>query len=97
MAAQVIARRAGIVAAASVAVVLGVAAPASAHHPASWFKNCTAVHKHWPHGIGKRHAHDHTTGTPVTNFKHKTKLYKHAMTINSGLDADKDGIACEEA
>jgi hypothetical protein len=97
VAAQVIARRAGLAIAGSTALVLGFATPALAHHPQSWFVNCTAVHVHWPHGIGKTHAHDHTTGTPVTSFKHKTKLYKHATSINSGLDADKDGVACEEA
>ncbi|MBV9870372.1 MAG: excalibur calcium-binding domain-containing protein [Frankiaceae bacterium] len=66
-------------------------------YPRSWFTNCTAVNRHWPHGIGKKHAHDHTTGTPVTTFKHSSHLYRHAMSINSGLDGDKDGIACERA
>ena len=97
MAVEVIARRAVVVAATASAAVLGLAAPASAHHPNTWFQNCTAVHQHWPHGIGKNHAHDHTTGTPVTDFTHSTKLYNHAIGINSDLDRDKDGIACEAA
>jgi hypothetical protein len=42
-------------------------------------------------------ASDHTSGTPVTNFKRSTKLYKLAMSYNRGLDRDKDGIACEKA
>lgn len=40
---------------------------------------------------------DHTSGTPVTNFKRSTKLYELAMSYNRGLDRDKDGIACEKA
>jgi hypothetical protein len=63
--------------------------------PAKW-KNCTAVNKRYPHGVGKARAHDKTTGTPVTNFKHSTKLYKRAMHYNKRLDRDKDGIACEK-
>jgi hypothetical protein len=63
--------------------------------PALW-KNCTHVHKKYPHGVGKLHAHDKTKGTPVTNFKRSTRLYKLAMRYNNKrLDADKDGIACE--
>jgi hypothetical protein len=63
--------------------------------PALW-KNCTNVHKRYPHGVGKLHAHDHTSGTPVTNFKRSTRLYKLAMRYNKRLDADKDGVACEK-
>ena len=81
--------------------LMATATPAAAavrtqpNHPRSWFSNCTEFNKHWPHGVGKNHAHDHTTSTPVTDFKRSTRLYRHAMTINSGLDGDKDGIACE--
>ena len=63
--------------------------------PAKW-KNCTAVNKRYPHGVGRNHAHDHTSGVPVTNFKHSTRLYKIAMHYNKGLDRDRDGIACEQ-
>jgi Excalibur calcium-binding domain len=63
--------------------------------PAKW-KNCTAVNARYPHGVGRNHAHDSTTGVPVTNFKHSTRLYKIAMHYNKGLDRDKDGIACEK-
>jgi hypothetical protein len=61
------------------------------------FKNCTNLNKKYPHGVGKAKARDRTTGTPVTNFKRSTKLYKKAMSYNKGLDRDKDGIACEKA
>src|SRR3954449_12240438 len=64
--------------------------------PAKW-KNCTAVNKRYPHGVGRNHAHDHTSGVPVTNFRHSTRLYKLAMQYNKGLDRDRDGIACEQA
>jgi hypothetical protein len=63
--------------------------------PAKW-KNCTVVNRRYPHGVGKAHAHDKTTGTPVTDFKRNTKLYNQAMHYNKSLDRDHDGIACEK-
>ena len=63
--------------------------------PQPW-KNCTVVNKRYPHGIGKAHAHDKTSGTPVTNFKRDTKRYERAMHYNRALDRDRDGIACEK-
>jgi len=80
--------------------LVGVAAAAatayaSAAMPAKW-KNCTAVNHRYPHGVGRNNAHDHTSGVPVTNFKHSTTLYKTAMHYNKGLDRDRDGIACEK-
>ena len=81
---------------AAVFATSGVTAYASqARIPARW-KNCTAVNKRYPHGVGRNHAHDHTSGVPVTNFKHSTRLYKLAMHYNKGLDRDRDGIACEK-
>jgi hypothetical protein len=64
--------------------------------PYRW-KNCTIVNKRYPHGVGKRYAHDKTTsGDPVTNFYRSTLIYRRAMYYNAGLDRDKDGIACEK-
>jgi hypothetical protein len=57
------------------------------------FDNCTAMHKVYPHGVGRIGAHDHTSGTPVTNFARKPAVYR----ANTGLDRDKDHIACESA
>jgi hypothetical protein len=57
------------------------------------FANCTAAHRYYPHGIGKSGAHDHTSGTPVTTFYVSTSLYQ----ANTGLDRDRDAIACESA
>ena len=82
--------------AASLAVAaLGVQAPAHATVPHKW-KNCTVVNNRLPHGVGLKHAHDHTSGTPVTSFRHDSDLYHAAMRANGGLDRDKDGIACEK-
>ena len=61
------------------------------------YKNCTAVNKKYPHGIGRAHAHDKTSGTPVTTFARSDRLYRLALSYNAGLDRDKDGIACEKA
>jgi Excalibur calcium-binding domain len=63
--------------------------------PRLW-RNCTAVHRRYPHGVGRRGARDKTSGTPVTNFTRSTLLYRRAMRYNSGLDRDKDEIACEK-
>jgi len=63
--------------------------------PALW-KNCTHVNKRYPHGVGRVGAHDKTRGTPVTNFKRSTFLYRIAMRYKRGLDRDRDGIACEK-
>jgi Excalibur calcium-binding domain len=84
-----------IVAVGVTAFVVGAASISPAAAAVS-YTNCTAVQKTYPHGIGRAHAHDATTGTPVTNFKHSTKKYNKAMRQNSGLDRDKDGIACEK-
>jgi hypothetical protein len=62
-----------------------------------WWKNCTQVNRHYPHGVGKVGAHDKTSGDPVTNFKRSNSLYALAIKHNRGLDRDHDGIACEKA
>jgi Excalibur calcium-binding domain len=54
------------------------------------------VNQRYPHGVGRTNAVDHTSGTPVTNFTHSTSLYNTATRYHSGLDRDKDGIACEK-
>jgi hypothetical protein len=76
-------------------VLLGMqTAPADAS--AVSYQNCTALNHTYPHGLGRNHAHDSTSGTPVTSFRHSTKLYRVAMRHNSDLDRDRDGIACEK-
>src|SRR3954471_21910973 len=83
------------------AVALGLLAVGPAEATAAnatmspWWKNCTELTKKYPHGIGKFGARDHTTGTPVTNFRRSNSLYELATMHNRGLDRDQDGIACE--
>ena len=72
-----------------------VAIAPSADAATGIYKNCTALHTRWKHGVGKASAHDHTSGTPVTNFFHSTRQYNIADSKNGGLDRDNDGIACE--
>ncbi len=52
-----------LMAAASVALI----SPADAH-TSGIHDNCTNLNKKWPHGVGRRGAHDKTSGDPVTNF-----------------------------
>jgi len=73
-------------------LALVLAAPATSAPQAGSFRNCTALNKVYRHGVGRFGARDHTSGTPVTNFKHSNRLYR----ANRGLDRDKDGIACEK-
>ena len=51
------------------------------------------MHKVYKHGVGQVHAHDHVRGKtkPVTNFTRSNALY----AANTGLDRDKDKVACE--
>jgi hypothetical protein len=86
---------AALVAAGVIAVGI-TPAPAANGAVSSLWQNCTRVHTKYPHGVGKLHAHDRTTGTPVTTFKRSTRLYNIAMSHNRGLDRDRDGIACEK-
>jgi hypothetical protein len=72
---------------AGMAVTVADAAPA----PKS-YKNCTALNRVYPHGVGRKGARDRTSGKPVTTFKVSNKLY----ALNARHDRDKDGIACEK-
>jgi hypothetical protein len=77
------------------ALIVGAALVAptqSASASAREFKNCTAMHRVYPHGVGRLHAHDKTKATPVTNFKHSNALYR----ANKKSDRDGDHIACEQ-
>jgi hypothetical protein len=69
---------------------------ASAERVPPLWRNCTAVNRRYPHGVGRRRARDKTSGDPVTNFRRSNALYRTAMRHNRGLDRDKDGIACEK-
>jgi Excalibur calcium-binding domain len=56
------------------------------------FRNCRALNRRYPHGVGRRGARDRTSGTPVRNFRRSNALYRR----NRHLDRDGDGIACEK-
>lgn len=58
------------------------------------FANCTAMHRVYPHGVGKVHARDKVRGStkPVTNFHRSNALY----AANKKSDRDHDGVACEK-
>ena len=88
--------RIALAALASAAITVLPTVEANAGDPA-WTKNCTALNKKFPHGVGKRSARDSTSGTPVTTFKRSNRLYRIADNANGGLDRDNDGIACEKA
>ena len=86
---------------AAIAIAVGMlitpAAPAFAipdggHSVRKEFKNCTALNKVYPHGVGKSGAKDKTSSKPVKNFKVSNSLYKE----NKKSDRDKDGISCEK-
>ncbi len=88
-------RLATLALAAALAVGGTVAAPiADTALAAKTFKNCTALNKKYPHGVGKPGARDKVRGNTkrVTNFKRSKALYN----ANKGKDRDKDGIACEK-
>lgn len=58
------------------------------------YANCTALRKVYPHGVGRKGAHDVVRGhtQPVTNFVRDTKTYN----LNKKSDRDKDFVACEQ-
>ena len=55
------------------------------------YATCAALHRSWPHGVGRASARDRTSGHPVTAFHHSRTLY----AANASLDTDDDHIACE--
>jgi hypothetical protein len=85
------------------ATTLLAGAPTAATAKVTAYKNCTALNRDYPHGVGRSGAHDKTsTGKPVADFKVSASLY----AANDGkaprkagerdLDRDNDGIACEK-
>ncbi len=72
---------------------VAVASPADAA-TATKYKNCTALHTRYKHGVAKKGAKDKVRGStkPVTSFTVNTVLYN----ANKKLDRDGDGVACEK-
>jgi hypothetical protein len=71
---------------------IGTTAAADAAVRPKDYANCTALNKVYKHGVGRKYAHDKTSGTPVRNFTRNNKVYR----LNTESDRDKDGIACEK-
>jgi hypothetical protein len=67
------------------------------------YTSCKAMNKGaYPHGVGKKGAHDKSSGKKVTNFTRNNKVYwlfsaGKSKTGYYDLDRDNDGIACEKA
>jgi hypothetical protein len=80
----------------SLTLALGAPALAARIAVPALYKNCTALNKKYPHGVGRVNAKDKTSGVPVTTFKRSNALYSRAMSYNKGLDRDRDAIACEK-
>ena len=74
-------------------VLLGAAPASAAPARVPVFHNCTALHRTYPHGVGRVGAHDHVRGhtAPVTNFYRSNAIY----AANASLDRDHDHVACE--
>ena len=93
--------RQGLAAIVVAGVALGAGATADARAPKS-YKNCTAMNKVYPHGVGKPGARDHTSTDPVTNFRVSKRVYQYndgkrpRHTHERDLDRDNDGLACEK-
>src|ERR1700712_1216725 len=80
-----------VTAAAAAVLLLWTATPSRA--AAQHFRNCTAMNKVYPHGVGQPGAHDKSSDhKPVMNFKVSSSLY----AANHGSDRDHDHIACEK-
>jgi hypothetical protein len=78
----------------------GAVASGAAPKPKS-YKNCTALNRVYPHGVGRKTARDKTTGDRVTAFKRSNRVYayndgKARRPGEYDLDRDNDGIACEK-
>ena len=71
-----------------------MAAPGMSVSAAVSYRNCTALNKVYPHGVGKPGARDRVSGSskPVTTFKRSLALYN----ANKSRDRDGDGVACEK-
>jgi hypothetical protein len=82
---------------AGVVVCWLVVGTASAATTPRLYQRCSNFNAKFAHGVGRVGARDKTkSGDPVTNFKRSNRIYALAMHYNSGLDRDKDKVACEK-
>jgi hypothetical protein len=84
------------------ALLLGGVSAVESHAAAKPYKDCKALNRDYPHGVGRENARDRTSGKRVTNFKRSNRLYSRndgkggAPPQEYDLDRDNDGIACEK-
>jgi Excalibur calcium-binding domain len=84
---------AGIATMTLLATPIALASGADAAPRPRSYKNCAALQKVYPHGVGLKNAKDKTSGKPVRSFAKNPAVYK----LNTKSDRDRDGIACEKA
>jgi hypothetical protein len=75
-------------------LISGVGVAQSGAVTSKSYSNCTALHRSYPHGVGRAGARDHVRGStaPVTNFTRSTRIYNQ----NRSMDRDGDSVACEQ-
>lgn len=76
------------------AVTADTASAATSASAVKEYKNCTALNKDYPHGVGRKNAVDKVSGGrgSVTSFTKSNALY----AANKKSDRDGDKIACEK-
>lgn len=74
-----------IAATALAGLMLASPTPVSA---AKKYPNCTALTRDYPNGVAKNRA-------STVGLDYKPRVRKAVYAANSGLDRDKDGVACE--
>jgi hypothetical protein len=96
-------RRTLVVLGSALVVAATIAVPTDAAPRAKSYKNCTALNKVYPHGVGRKGARDKTsTDERVTNFKRSNKVFAYndgnapRYPRERDLDRDNDKIACEK-
>lgn len=84
-------RRVGLLPLVALAAV-AVVGPGAADAGVKRFKNCTAVHKTYKHGIAKS-----SRAARTANGLHgKPKISLALYNANKKMDRDRDGVACEK-
>ena len=67
-------------------LVFSTASEVSPSSAAAKFKNCTEMRRSYPRGVAKT-----KSAAKLTNAKYAPSVY----AVNSKMDRDKDGAACE--
>jgi Excalibur calcium-binding domain len=84
-----------IVVLAAVATIAGLGIqPAGAQQAmgARQYRNCTAMHRDWPHGVARSRA---AARREVADGYGRPHVSRRLYRANRDLDANDDGVACE--